>query len=88
MAGIGRLQPGLRDQAQQVAKAAHCTEVQALYGLLLATDDAVEARGGAVLDGMLLPPMDADFLVPDPADRPHVQRAREAATKIIKEPVQ
>lgn len=81
MAEIGRKDPVLRDKARDLATAADCTEVQALLGLLLAGQDAIEARGGATLDGTALPPLDVDFLVADPADRPHVQRARDVARR-------
>ena len=68
-----------------MAADAHCTQAQALSGLLLAMDDVIEARGGVAVDGQVLPPMDADFMVPDPTDRPHVQRAREAARPIARQ---
>ena len=72
------LPPWLADAARTVAAAEHVTIDQAAVAALLVTDhatgDALQITGP---DGEAIEtePLDMDFLVPDPADRPGVRKA-------------
>ena len=74
--------------AREVAQAADCTEIQALFAMILAGDDYMEASGGVEFTNVPAPYnrpplLDINILVPDPAERVHVARARTIARPLV-----
>lgn len=75
---IEHLPPWVADTVRAVAASEHVTIDQAAMAALLVTDRAIGDKAritgpdGEVIETV---PLDMDFLVPDPADRPGVRKA-------------
>jgi hypothetical protein len=79
------LPPEIAAMARAVARSEKTTVSQASIAALIAVSDSLGNAAEALADSLDLdlPPVDIEFLVPDPADRPAVRRAYAALVRTM-----